>query len=155
MTRPGLLALPWTLALALLSILTLQAGEAEAVAAKNGVRPLAPKPGAVVPVGGTVPFKAAVRGRGGVYMHVCTSRKRAWNGMLCKDAHIEIMWRKGRRGKARLYTATPTAYTFPNYWLNTPRVYYWQAVRIGLPCKRRGRRSDCVHESRVVKFRVG
>jgi len=116
---------------------------------KHGVTALAPKAGAVVKVGQPPRFKARVRGPGTVYFHVCKSKRRNKDGKLCNNADID-RGKKGRRTRrGRMYTFKPEDFTFPTYWVNTPRVYYWQAYRINCT-----RDFDCIQEGPVIKFRV-
>jgi hypothetical protein len=122
---------------------------------KNGVTPVAPTAGTVVPAGGTTTFKARVRGRGSVFLHVCTNKKRDRYGRICNDATIHRMKRGARRGKSRIYSVRPAVFSFPDYWLNTPGVYYWQAYRIGQPCARHDGLIDCIHDGPVVRISVG
>jgi hypothetical protein len=122
---------------------------------QHGVTPIAPKAGTVVPAGGTTTFKARVRGRGSVFLHVCTNKKRDRYGKICHDATIHKMRRGARRGKARIYSVRPEVFSFSGYWLNAAGVYYWQAFRIGQPCARRKRLIDCIHDGPVVRFSVG
>jgi len=44
----------------------------------------------------------------------------------------------------------PRFFDYPEFWLNVPGTYYWQAHRIA--CSGGG---DCQAEGSVVRFRVG
>jgi hypothetical protein len=142
------------LPVAVLAALSLGAPAAEA---KNGIALVAPPNNSTVPVGGLPTFRARVRGRGSVWVHVCTSKRRNREGKLCNNAHVSRMSRGRRRGRSRNYSHTPPRYSFPGWFLVTPATYYWQVFRID--CRRvRGRRGrivlDCVQESRLRRFFV-
>jgi hypothetical protein len=123
------------------------AGATASAATRNGVTPLSPKPGAVVPKGMAVTFKGRARGPGPIFVHVCTSaRKSKRDGTICKRATIGQARKTGSRFSYRQKT-----YSFPAYWLNRPGTYYWQAHRIA--CEN-ANTSDCRQEGPVVRFRV-
>ena len=133
-----------TLALTAFTALAL-AGPASAVT-KNGITPLAPKAGTSVPAGKAATFRMRVSKPGaGVFMHVCKSKKKDKEGMICKKA--TILQAKKRKG---VFQAKQTFYDFPAFWLNNPGTYYWQAYRI--ECHSGS--SDCKQEGPVVRFRV-
>ena len=133
-----------TLALTAFTALAL-AGPA-AAATKNGITPLAPKVGTSVPSGKAASFRMRVSDPGaGVFMHVCKSKKRDRQGMICKKA--TILQAKKRKG---VFVAKQTFFDFPAFWLNNPGTYYWQAYRI--EC--RSGSSDCKQEGPVVRFKV-
>jgi hypothetical protein len=114
-------------------------------ATKHGVTPLSPKPNASIAAGSKVTFKARAKGGGTVWLHVCKSKRRRADGTICSSSHIRQM-----RKKDGVYRTTPTRYTFPSYWLNTPGSYYWQVHRI----KCEGSTSDCRQEGPVLKLRI-
>jgi hypothetical protein len=121
-----------------------------AAQASTGVKLLDPNPGQVFPVMTSIRFSAAFRGSGTRYLHICTRNKRDGNGKLCSDATVEPMKRGKRRGKARVWYATPKLLTaLPNYYQNKPGTYYWQAFRIAC-----NRNNDCVQESKVRSFTI-
>jgi hypothetical protein len=133
--------MPRTLALALLLAL---AGAAPASAAtKNGITPLAPKAGSSVPVGKSPVFRFRATGAGQRWVHVCKSKKKNSDGVICFKASI---------GKAKkkngVYEYKPKFYDYPEFWLNTPGTYYWQAHRIDCNA------DDCRQEGPTVKFKV-
>lgn len=133
-----------TLALTAFTALAL-AGPASAVT-KNGITPLAPKAGTSVPAGKAATFRMRVKNPGaGVFMHVCKSKKKDKEGMICKKA--TILQAKKKKG---VFQAKQTFYDFPAFWLNNPGTYYWQAYRI--ECHSGS--SDCKQEGPVVRFRV-
>lgn len=123
---------------------------AVAVAAtKNGITPLTPKAGATVKVATPPTFKMRVRGEGTVWVHVCKSAKRSKKeGIICnKEVIIQA-----KRKKGNLFQVKAKFFDYPEFWLNSPGTYYWQAYRIA--CEN-GNTSDCKQEGPVVKFKVG
>ena len=133
--RTTFLALAVTLALA-----------APAVAAtKNGVTPIAPKAGASVPAGVSPTFRFRAKGGGTAWVHVCASRQRDTDGVICHEASIG----QARRSNG-VYKFKPKFFDFPEFWLNTPGTYYWQAHRI----KCEGNIRDCRQEGPIIKFKV-
>jgi hypothetical protein len=118
---------------------------AVSAATKNGVTPLAPKAGSSVPAGKSPTFKLRAKGGGQVYVHVCKSKKKDKDGVICHKADI------GRAKKhAGIYRYKPTFYDFPAFWLNNPGTYYWQAHRIQCNTSI----TDCRQEGPIVKFKV-
>jgi len=133
-----------TLATCALAALTLAVPASAAT--KNGITPLAPKAGTSVPAGKAATFRMRVSDPGaGVFLHVCKSNKRDKEGMICKKA--TILQAKKRNGA---FQAKQRFFDFPEFWLNNPGTYYWQAYRI--ECT--GSSSDCKQEGPVVRFRV-
>jgi hypothetical protein len=116
-------------------------------ATKHGVTPTSPKAGSTVAVGKSPTFKGKFKGGGPIYVHVCKSKKKDKEGLICHTADI---------GKAKKkhghFSYKPTFYDFPAFWLNTPGTYYWQAHRIA--CEN-GNIKDCRQEGPIVKFKVG
>jgi len=137
--------MPLRLALLALGALLLLPGAASA-ATKNGVTPLAPKAGSTVPVGSTPTFRVRARGGGTVWVHVCKSRKKDRFGVICHKADIGQAKRRGGE-----YRYTPKFFDFPEFWLNSPGTYYWQAHRI----KCTTGSTDCRKEGPVVRFAAG
>ena len=120
------------------------AGGAEA-ATKNGITPVSPKAGSSVPAGKSPTFKAKVKGKGTVWFHVCDSAKKDKEGLICHDGSIG----QGKKSGGT-YNYKPALFDFPEFWLNTPGTYYWQAHRINCTAGSR----DCRKEGPVVKFKV-
>jgi hypothetical protein len=118
---------------------------AASAATKNGITPLAPKAGKSVPAGERPTFKLRARGPGQVWVHVCKSKKQDSDGLICSDESIGKARKKGgiHRYKAKFFD-------FPEFWLNSPGTYYWQAHRIACNASI----SDCRQEGPTVKFRV-
>jgi hypothetical protein len=136
MRRTHLAAVP--AAFALLAAPALGAG---------GITPIAPLKGATVAAGERPTFKLKVRGTGSVWVHVCKSAKKDKDGLICDDESIGRAHRKtGNR-----FTYRPRFFDFPEFWLNSPGTYYWQAHRIS--CE--NGIDDCRIEGPTVKFKVG
>jgi hypothetical protein len=119
---------------------------AAAAQASGGITPLSPKKNATVPVGTSPTFKMRVRGAGTVWVHVCKSKKRNGDGVICNKTQIGQAKKKGG-----IFRFKPKFFDFPTFWLNTPGTYYWQAYRIN--CE--GNLNDCKQESKITKFKVG
>ena len=122
------------------------AGVASA-ATKNQLTPVSPKPGATVELGKAATFKVRSTGRGTVWVHVCKSRKKNSKGVICNKQFIG----QAKRSDG-VYRAKQKFFDYPDFWLNRPGTYYWQAYRIS--CED-GDFKDCQQEGPVVKFRVG
>src|SRR3954452_6928246 len=91
----------------------------------HGITPLSPKSGATVPAGQSPTFKMRAKGPGQVWVHVCTSKKKDSEGVICSESSI------GRAKKTgSTYSYKPKFFDFPEFWLNTPGTYYWQVYRI-------------------------
>ena len=132
--------------LAICAITALALAAPASAATKNGITPLAPKAGTSVPAGKAATFRMRVKNPGaGVFMHVCKSKKKDKDGMICKKA--TILQAKKRKG---VFVAKQTFFDFPAFWLNNPGTYYWQAYRI--ECSSGS--SDCKQEGPVVRFKV-
>ena len=132
-----------TLALTAVTVLAV-AGPASATT-KNGITPLAPKAGTSVPAGKSPTFKMRVRGPGQVWVHVCKSKARDSDGVICTDESI------GRaRKRSGVFQYKPKFFDFPEFWLNSPGTYYWQAHRIACNADI----SDCRQEGPTVRFKV-
>lgn len=127
----------------------LAATAAIAVAAtRNGVTPVSPKAGDTVPEGKAPTFSVRARGGGEVYVHVCRSKARRADGLICSTESVG----RAKRGSGGLYRYRPTFHDFPGFWLNRPGTYYWQAHRIR--CENR-RTKDCRQEGPVSSLKVG
>ena len=118
---------------------------AASAATKNGITPLAPKAGTSVPAGKSPTFKLRATGPGSVWVHVCKSKRKDGDGLICHKASIGQA--KKRSG---VYRYKPRFFDFPAFWLNNPGAYYWQAHRIS--CE--GDLNDCRQEGPIVRFRV-
>src|SRR4051794_34377875 len=122
----------------------LAAAPAASAATKHGVTPVAPKAGSSVSAGQSPTFKMRVKGKGQVYVNVCKSRKKDSDGKICSTESIGKAKKKGSTFRYR-----PKFYDFPEFWLNTPGTYYWQAYRIA--CES-GNLSDCSKGGPPVRF---
>ena len=116
-------------------------------ATKHGITPLSPKAGSTVAVGKSPTFTMKVLGKGSVWVYVCKSRKRDSKGLICSNESIG----KARKASGGRYKFKPKFFNYPEFWLNSPGTYYWQAHRI--QCE--GNTVDCSQEGPVVKFKVG
>src|SRR5215218_1148693 len=112
----------------------------------NGITPVSPKSGAKVKSGTAPTFKVKVQGAGQVWIHVCKSKKKDNDGVICTDESIGRAKKKGGT-----FQYKPKKYTYPGFWMVTPGTYYWQAHRID--CS--GGTDDCRLEGPIVKFKVG
>jgi hypothetical protein len=134
-----------TLRSAILVALAVLAGAGSAQAA-SGIAPLSPRANATVAAGQSPTFRMRVKGSGQVWVHVCPSKRKDAKGVICDDASIG---RAKRRGG--VFSYKPKFFDFPDFWLNSPGTYYWQAYRIR--CEG-GDRVDCLQESRIIRFKV-
>lgn len=114
--------------------------------AASGITVVSPKNGATVPAGESPTFKMRVKGAGQVWVHVCKSKKKNADGVICSEESIGRAKKKGGT-----YQYKPKFFDFPEFWLNSPGTYYWQAHRIH--CE--GNIDDCLQEGPIVKFKVG
>jgi hypothetical protein len=118
---------------------------APAVFAVGGITPISPKRGDSVPAGKRPTFKLRYSGPGKIYVHVCKSRKKDEVGLICSKESIG----KARKDDGRAsYKAK--YFDFPEFWLNNPGTYYWQAHRIS--CE--NGIEDCRIQGPIVKFTV-
>lgn len=116
-------------------------------ATKNAITPTSPQAGAAVAKGKPLTFRGRVRGSGRVFVHVCTSpRTSRRDGTICTRAAFGQATRRSGR-----FSFTQRVFDFPEFFLNRPGTYYWQAHRI---LCRRGDTVDCRQEGPVVRFRV-
>lgn len=133
----------------LLVLIAVLALSATAIAAtKNGIQPQTPKKGAKVKTGTQPTFKGKVSGAGVVYVHVSESKQAKNDGVIGFDAAIQ----KAKRKSNGTFSIKADYFDFPEFWLNSPGTYYWQAHRI--QCEN-GNTNDCLQEGPVVKFKVG
>jgi hypothetical protein len=128
---------------AALAALALFASSALAV---GGITPVSPKKGDSVPVGKRPTFKMNVRGAGQVWVHVCKSKRKDGDGLICHDESIG----RAKRKQGSRFEYRPKFFDFPAFWLNSPGTYYWQAHRIS--CE--NGTDDCRIEGPIVKFKV-
>ncbi len=134
--------------LAVIAGLALAAPAIADAATKNGITPVTPKAGKTVKTGSQPTFKVRVRGKGTVWVAVSKSAKRDKDGVI-KSTSDEFF--KRMRKKGGLFQVKATFFDYPEFWLNSPGTYYWQAYRIDCT----GDLDDCKREGPVVKFRVG
>ena len=67
------------------------------------------------------------------------------DGVICSEESIGRAKKKGGT-----YQYKPKFFDFPEFWLNSPGTYYWQAHRI-----RARRRERLPAGGGIVKFKVG
>ena len=133
----------------LLVVIAVLAFSATAFAAtKNGITPKTPKQGSKVDVGSRPLFTGKVSGKGVIYIHVSASKKTDSKGLIDSDATIQ----KAKRKSNGTFSVKADYFDFPEFWLNSPDTYYWQAHRIA--CEG-GNTKDCLQEGPIVKFKVG
>src|SRR4051812_45659639 len=92
---------------------------APAFAASNGITVVSPKAGSKVKVGTAPTFKVKNTGQGEVWIHVCKSKKKDAEGVICSDESIGQAKKKGS-----VFAYKPKKYTFPGFWMVTPGTYY-------------------------------
>jgi hypothetical protein len=130
-------------------LLTLAAGGLLAAVAaadtKHGITPISPAAGDEVAKGEKVTFRLRARGKGQVWVRVCKSATKSRDGVICDRLAVG----RATRHSGGIYTYTPRFHDFPEFWLNTPGSYHWQAYRVA--CVGR----DCRAEGPIVRFRVG
>lgn len=131
--------------LALTTAVAVLAPATAGAATKNGITPVAPKANATIAVGSVPTFKMKVRGKGSVWVHVCKSKAKDADGLICQDESIGQAKKSGKH-----YRYKPKFFDFPEFWLNTPGTYYWQAHRIDCSSGT----ADCRKEGPVVKLQV-
>lgn len=132
--------------LVVIAVLALSA--TASAATKNGITPKAPKQGSKVKVGSQPLFTGKVSGKGVIYIHVSKSKKTDSKGLIDSDVTIQ----KAKRKSNGSFTMKADFYDYPEFWLNSPGTYYWQAHRI--QCEN-GNTRDCLQEGPTVKFKVG
>lgn len=119
-----------------------------AAVSKHGITPVTPQRGDTIPSGAPFVFKLNVKGASaGTFVHVCKSRRKDSDGVICSDESIGKA--KHKQGSRFQYMAK--FFDFPDFWLNSAGTYYWQAYRTACGTDL----SDCKAEGPVVKFRVG
>jgi hypothetical protein len=138
--------MPTRLAVALVIAALPALPPAALAATRHGITPLAPKAGSSVPAGRSATFKMRVKGKGAVFVAVCRSKRKRADGRICDTESIGQARKKGStfRYKANFYD-------YPQFWLNNPGTYHWQAYRIQCHA---GNLSDCYQEGPVVRFKV-
>jgi hypothetical protein len=117
-------------------------------ATKHGITPKSPKAGSTIPVGKRPTMKGKVKGKGPVYVYVCKSKKKDSEGLICDKETIKKAKKKNGKFSVKL-----PFFDFPEFWLNSPGTYYWQAHRIA--CIVGSDLSDCRQEGPIVKIKVG
>jgi hypothetical protein len=137
--------MPARLTLTLVIVGLLAVPSAASAATKNGITPLAPKAGSSITAGKRPTMKMRVKGPGQVWVHVCRSKAKDADGLICSDEAIARA--RKRRG---IFRVKLPFFDFPEFWLNSPGTYYWQAHRIACNAAI----TDCRQEGPTVKFKV-
>ena len=135
--------------LTVLAALAMAVPAVASAAKKNGITPLAPKAGATVKEGSRPTFKLRATGKGSVWVAVSTSAKKDKEGVIKSTA--DTFFQRAKRKKGNLFQVRASYFEYPEFWLNNPGTYYWQAYRIDCT----GNLKDCKREGPVVKFKVG
>ena len=117
-------------------------------ATKNGITPVTPKAGTTVKTGTKPTFKVRVRGKGTVWVAVSKFNKRDKDGVIKSTS--DTFFKRAKK-KGSLFQVRATYFDYPEFWLNSPGTYYWQAYRIDCA----GNLDDCKREGPIVRFRVG
>ena len=81
-------------------------------------------------------------------MYVSKSKKTDKDGVLKVDPNG---MNQSASKKGSTFKTKAKFFNYPEFWLNKPGTYYWQAHRIN--CGEDG--SDCQQEGPIVKFKVG
>lgn len=135
---------------ALVALLAFGGSLAAAQSATAAPKLLAPGNGKVLARGSQPTFKLRDTSpnarRYSIFMRISTSKKVDRNGTLkrTKIGHFARMDRKGKFG----FVWKPEDYSFPEWFMQRPGTYYWQAYHID--CSVRG----CNVESKVRSFKV-
>jgi hypothetical protein len=135
--------------LAVIAGLALAVPAIAAAATKSGITPLAPKAGKTVKTGSRPTFKMRVTGKGTVWVTVSKSAKRDKDGVIKSTS--DTFFQRAKKKSGRVYQVKASYYQYPEFWLNSPGTYYWQAYRIDCT----GDLDDCKREGPIVKFKVG
>ena len=137
-----------TLLLALTALLAVPT--AALGATKHGITPTSPKAGSHRPGRrARRPYKGKVKGEGQVYVHVCKSKKKDKDGADL-PRRADIGQAKKKDGK---FSVQADFFDFPEFWLNSPGTYYWQAHRIA--CSMGSDLATAGRKGPIVKFKVG
>ena len=125
--------------------ITLAVSGATATAA-GGPTPLAPSNGKSLTAGKAFTFKVRSSAEGGVFLKVSKSKKKGKDGTLA--AKDDLYFRKMGKKGSTFSKKTETYDALPDYFLNKPGRYYWQAYRIDCAAQ-----SDCNVEGAIRSFR--
>ena len=101
-----------------------------------------------MPAGKRPTFKMNVHGTGqGLGARLQVAGAKDADGLICTD---ESIGRAQQEGSGARFKYRPKFFDFPEFWLNSPGTYYWQAHRIS--CE--NGINDCRIEGPIVKFKV-
>ena len=126
--------------------ISLAATGATATAA-GGPTPVAPSNGKTLKAGKAFTFKVSSKQPGGVFLKVSKSKAKNKKGTLA--AKDDLYFREMKK-KGSTYSKKTEAYdALPEYFLNKPGRYYWQAYRIDCAAQK-----DCEVEGPIRSFRI-
>lgn len=117
-------------------------------ATQGGITPMAPKKGATVAVGSQPVFRGTFTGDGQVWVRVSKSRKANQFGVIKPNRDTMQQRAKLKGGRFRVKARF---FNYPEFWLNRPGTWYWQAHRIPATCSG----PDCLVEGPITRFKVG
>lgn len=138
------------LLIVLATLIATVAAVSPATAAVVAPQLLSPKAGAVLPVGTQATFKIKDLGqpyRGNVWIGVSSTKKKDRYGRL-KDTSPNGTYSAMKPGRHRRWSFLTPSYVFPDWFMNRPGKYYWQAGHI--QCGNNG----CYVVSKVRSFVV-
>lgn len=115
--------------------------------AAGGPSPKAPTDGKTLTAGKPFTFKVTSRQSGAVFLKVSKSKKKGKDGTLA--AKDDLYFRKMGKKGSTFSKKTETYDALPDYFLNKPGRYYWQAYRIDCSEQR-----DCNVEGAIRSFRI-
>jgi hypothetical protein len=94
-------------------------------------------------------MRMRVKGPGQVWVRVCKTKAKRTDGVICNDRKHppEAIGRARKKGGS--FRFKPSFFDFPEFWLNSPGAYYWQAYRISCGG------GDCLQEGPITRFKVG
>lgn len=135
-------------------VLFLVLAPAALAATSHGITPTAPKDGATVAKGSRPTFRGTVKRTDSTWIIVSASKARDKYGVIGLDDKgrptddLQVLQRAKLSGKR--FAAKALLYSYPDWWLNKPGTYFWQAHQIH--CPQHGK--DCYQEGPVLKLRV-
>lgn len=91
--------------------------------------PLEPAPGATLPTRSSPLFRVQAQPDDGyLWLHVSRSPVTDAEGLIDDDVELELFRASPSGGGA--FEAQPPFFDYPDFWMNQPGTYYWQAYRI-------------------------
>lgn len=135
--------------LALVLVISALGSSVALAGGRNGLATTAPKKGSTIVAGSRPVFKGKVAGDGVIFVYVSKSPKTNAKGVIRPG--VNGMSQQARR-TGGTFSVKAKFFDYPEFWLNVPGTYYWQAHRIA--CEN-GNTKDCLQEGPVVAFTVG